>query len=353
MSNMPEMNIAFSSQGNVSVTRSEKGSVLLVLRGEVPEENPIFVLSKGDIPAQAGEKNTEYIKMALLGNETAPRRVICFFIGEEDGLDDVFAWAETNKVDYIAMPTCETDSLTNTIKDFVKAQKQQHNMIKAVLPNCSADCEYIINFVTESVTVGEKKYSAEEMTARIAGIIAGTSAEHSVTYALIPEATDCQRMTQQQMETAAGDGKLFCFFDGEKVKLSRGVNSLKTFSGTKGKEFSKIKNIEVISGIDNDIRTLCQDYFIGKFGNSYSNRCLLVSAIGNYLDAYVSDSMIDSYEVGFDIQGIKAAMSQSNIDFSAMSDEEIVAYDFGTGVYLAVRIKLRDAIEDIVINVAV
>jgi hypothetical protein len=352
--NMPEMNIAFTSQGTLTVERSEKGSVFLILRGDAPESNPLTVLSAGDITKNVSEKNKEYIEMALKGNDTAPQKVVAFFIAEESGdVDEALSWAETNKLDFLAMPTVETDGLTDKIKKWVIEQKSQHNMIKAVLPNCEADSEYIVNFVTKSVIAGEREYTAEEMTARIAGMICGTSLEHSITYATVTEATDCERKTAAEMEVMAGAGKLFCFWDGEKVKLSRGINSLLTLTAEKGDEFKKIKHIEVMNSIESDIRTLCQDFYIGKFGNSYSNRCLLTSAISSYLDAYLSEGIIESAEVGFDLEAIKAAMKKANKSYDDMSDEEILQCDFGTGVYIAITLSLRDAIEDITVNITI
>lgn len=354
MSNMPSLNVSFTSRGIETVERSTRGTVLLILRNTtVPEENPAVVLSETDIPTGLSDSNKKYVKMALLGNDTAPQKVICYILDADDEVTDALTWAEKNKADWLAMPTCETEELTGVLKEWVISQRAKNNFIKAVLPNCEADSEQIVNFVTTSVTVGGDTFTAEEMTARIAGMICGTSLEHSVTFATLPEADDCQKMTGAEMETAAGAGKLFCLWDGEKVKLSRGVNSLTTVTAAKGAEFKKIKHVEVLNGIERDIRMLCQDSFIGKYGNSYSNRCLLASAIGSYLEAYVTDGVIDSFEVNFDISAIKSALKTANIDFSEMTDEQITEYDFGTGVYLALTLRLRDAIEDITIAVTI
>ncbi|MGN1118401.1 MAG: phage tail sheath C-terminal domain-containing protein [Acutalibacteraceae bacterium] len=350
---MPQMNIAFSTKAASAVQRGERGIVLLVLRDTPPLINPSAVFDESDIPAGISEENKEYIKMALIGNETKPKKVVCFFIGEEDEIDAALEWGQRNKADYIAMPTAETDGLTDAIALWVKEQKKQNNMIKAVLSNCEADSEYVINYVGENTKIGSKTYSAEQMTPRIAGIICGTSLEHSITYATVPEAEDCERKTKQEADFAVGAGKLFCIWDGEKVKLSRGVNSLTSVTAEKGETFKKIKNIEVMNMIESDLRTLCQDNYIGKFGNSYSNRCLLLSAIGDYLSAYVSEGIVEKAEADFDTEAIKAQMTKDKIDFSEMTDEQIRQTDTGTNVFIAITLRLRDAIEDITISVTV
>ena len=46
-------------------------------------------------------------------------------------------------------------------------------------------------------------------------------------------------------------------------------------------------------------------------------------------------------------------MRTAGIDYSEMTDEEIKKYDFGSGVYLAAKIHILDAIEDIDIDIAI
>lgn len=354
MATMPRLNINFKSAGTSAITRGERGVILLVLRqAAAVSGNPVTVLTPADIPAAATAANKKYINLALIGNETAPRKVVCYFIGTEDDLTNPFTWAQTNKADYFVMPTVATDELTDTVKAWIISVKAQNNMIKAVLPNTAGNSEYIINYATESVSVGSETYTAEQFAPRIAGIICGTSLTHSVTYATVPEATDCSRMTEAEMDTAVNAGKLFCFFDGEKVKLSRGVNSLTTLTTDKGEVFTKIKHVEVIDLIKTDVRIYCQDYYIGKFANSFVNRCLLLSALETYFEGLIGDGLISTAEVSFDIDAIKTAMRTAGIDYTEMSDEEIVQYDFGTHVYLKISLRLLDAIEDIDLNIEI
>ncbi|MBR3552985.1 MAG: phage tail sheath subtilisin-like domain-containing protein [Clostridia bacterium] len=357
MATMPQLNISFKSAGTTALTRGERGVILLVLRqATIPTGNPITVHYDTDIPATATAANKKYINMALLGNETAPRKVICFFIGNDAALDatgGVFEWAQLNHADYFVMPTVETDELTSDVKDWIIAQKASHNMIKAVLPNTAANSEWIINYTTEGVKVGTDTFTAEQFAPRIAGIICGTALSHSVTYVAVPEATDCTRLTSAQMDAAVSAGQLFCFFDGEKVKLSRGVNSLTTTTTDKGAAFQKIKHVEVMNLIETDLRRLCQDYYIGKYPNSYDSRCLLLSAIESYLEGYVMDGMLSMADVAFDLKAIKSAMTAVGIDAGDMSDDEILQNDFGTGAYYAISLRLLDAIEDITINLTV
>ena len=60
-------------------------------------------------------------------------------------------------------------------------------MIKAVLPDCTADTEGVINFVNKTIRTKSKTYTTAQYCSRIAGIIAGTPMTISCTYAPLPE----------------------------------------------------------------------------------------------------------------------------------------------------------------------
>ena len=67
------------------------------------------------------------------------------------------AW-ETIKFDYLAIPTVSSDAQNTTVSTWIKSMREKKKLIKAVLPNTAADCEFIINYAidknvyTEQVT---------------------------------------------------------------------------------------------------------------------------------------------------------------------------------------------------------
>lgn len=326
---------------------------MLILRGTVPSQNPLTITDGSEIPASTAKENKSAIQMALKGNDYSPKRVVAYFVANEGDITEALDWAAKHNIDYIASPTAETDGTSETIKTWVIGQKQFKNEVRAVLSNCAADSEYIINFVTESVTTDEGTFTAESFTPRIAGIICGTDISHSITFAKLSEVSDCTRLSRTEMDEAEEAGKLFIFFDGEKCKLSRGVNSLTTTNASKGSTFKKIKTIDAIAMIKKDLRLLCEDIYIGKYSNNYSNRCLLLSAVQDYFDELARENIVSEPKVEFDISAIKSAMRVSGIDYSEMTDEEIKKYDFGSSVYLRCTMHLLDAIEDIGISIEI
>lgn len=146
-----------------------------------------------------------------------------------------------------------------------------------MLPNKAADSEAVVNFATGDILVGTTEFTTAEYCSRIAGLIAGTPMTISCTYAPLPEVSDVGRLTRAAMDAAVDAGKFILFHDGEKVKVARGVNSLQTTTQDKGDAWKKIKMVEVMDMIQTDIRTTAQDAYIGKYANSYDNKCLLVN----------------------------------------------------------------------------
>ena len=95
------------------------------------------------------------------------------------------------------------------------------------------------------------------------------------------------------MDNKVTQGELFFFNDGEKIKIARGVNSFVTTIQDKGESFQKIKIVDAMDMIHDDIKKTAEDSYLGKYANSYSNKCLLISAIQGYFDQLELDGILD------------------------------------------------------------
>lgn len=109
--------------------------------------------------------------------------------------------------------------------------------------------------------------------------------------------------------------------------------------------------------INDDITKTAQDSYLGKYANSYSNKCLLLSAISSYFAQLQRDGIVSSYSVGLDAdaireylkgKGLQATLDDGTVkDVDECSDEEIITADTGAFVFLTGNVKILDAIEDI------
>lgn len=379
----PSINIDFIEKAITAITRGERGIVMLWVKDRLPvaAENPTTIILESDIPKGFRDSTLEQIKLAMIGYTNAPKKVLvyCMEVEEDadtEALDDGYKRAmevsETTRFDYLVVPTVETDRKTQDIATWIKSMRtNRKKKIKAVLPNCNADNEGVINFTTEksiktetvttedgTKTTIDTIYTAEQYCSRIAGLIAGTPMTISCTYAPLPELSDCTRLND--IDTPVDKGELIIFFDGEKVKIVRGVNSFVTTIDGKGESFKKIKIVDAMDMINDDITKTAQDSYLGKYANSYSNKCLLISAISAYFMQLKRDGIISSYSVNLDAEairiylkgrGLKAVIdngeAQEIKEVDDCSDEEIIRTDTGSHVYLTATVKILDAIEDI------
>ena len=177
----------------------------------------------------------------------------------------------------------------------------------------------------------------------------------SCTYAPLAEVSDIVRLTRAEMDAAINAGKFILFHDGEKVKVGRGVNSLQTTTQDKGDAWKKIKLVEVMDMIQTDIRTTAQDSYIGKYANSYDNKCLLISAIKGYLTSLEQAGILraGSSSVGIDTAAQEAYLQSTGVDTSKLSEQEIKEANTGDKVFLQASIQILDAIEDINLNITI
>ncbi len=376
----PSIEISFIEKATSAITRGERGIVMLWVKDALPTlaSNPVTVVSESDIPEGLSDTTVEQVKLAMIGYTNAPKKVLVYCMGiaedaesdaVETGYRKAMTAAETIRFDYLSVPTVETDGKGEDIASWVKSMREtKKKKIKAVLPNVAADNEGIVNFTTEksirAETVtgkdGEKTivdtiYTAEQYCARIAGLIAGTPMTISCTYAPLQELSDCTRLTDNDMPVDKGE--FIIFYDGEKVKAVRGVNSFVTTIDGKGESFKKIKIVEAMDMINDDIVKAAQDSYLGKYANTYSNKCLLITAISSYFAQLKRDDIISSYSVGLDAEavriylkgkGLQATLDDGTIkEVDDCSDKEIITADTGANVFLTGNVKILDAMEDI------
>ncbi|MCI9559333.1 MAG: hypothetical protein HFG52_08815 [Lachnospiraceae bacterium] len=373
----PNINISFIEKAITAITRGERGIVMLWVKDVLPEAavNPITIITESDLPEDLSEETVEQVKLAMIGYTNAPKKILIYCMGIieetdiEEGYKKAMEAAETIRFDYLAIPTVEIDGKGEDIATWVKSMRDnKRKKIKAILPNVAADHEGVINYTTahsrktETVTgkdgskiITDTVYTAEQYCARIAGLIAGTPMTISCTYAPLPELSDCTRLTDN--DTPVDKGEFIIFYDGEKVKVVRGVNSFITTIDGKGDSFKKIKIVEAMDMINDDIVKTAQDSYLGKYANTYSNKCLLITAISSYLAQLKRDDIISSYSIGLDAEairnylkgkGLQAIIEDGTVkEVDDCSDEEIITADTGASVFLTGRVKVLDAIEDI------
>lgn len=385
---MPSVIISFKEAGIAAIERSQRGIVFLILEeeqevidkltvntsaicgkaitgqaitGNIEKqeiiENPFVIYTTDDIPSELSENNKDYITKCLLGYVTAPYRVKVYL--QAKGKTGADKWQESLKKiaaerwDYLAIPTIEEEQL-ETVGTWIKTNREnKYKKVKAVLPGYDGDYEGIINFSNKTTKTATKTYTPAEYTARIAGLIAGTPMTISATYAPLSEVIDCDKYDLDENDEKVNNGEFFIWYDGTKYKMSRAVNSLVTTTQGKQEGYQTIKIVDIMDMIYDDIRTTVQDSYIGKYANTYDNKCLLITAITGYLKELEGEGLLQANysTVELDTEAIKNYQLQNGLytkdELADMSDDEINQLDTKKKVFLKGKIKIIDAMEDI------
>lgn len=354
---MPTLTVAFKQQASTAAARSQKGTVALILRDAAANETEqTYVLtSAAQIPGTLGTANQAAVQRVFLGNVNPPKKVLLYVMGAEGAVSadcTALTWLSTRKFDYLAGPDDLSAEEAGVIQTWLAKQRDENFAVcKAVLPNLAADSEGVVNFAAGGILAGGSKYDAAAYCGRIAGLIAGTPMTQAITYAVLPEVSDIDRLSKQEMDEAVGAGKLILYHDGEKVKCGRGVNSLTTLTG-RSDVWKKIKIVELLDMVRQDIRMTVQDNYIGKLSNTYDNKLQLVTAISVYLQALAKDGLIDAdFSCGIDVDAQDAWLREQGIATEDMSEQEIKEANTGTHVFLSLTIKPIDAMEDVAVDI--
>ena len=341
---LPKILIEFKTLAETIITRSERGIVAVILRDNSNEnETAIYTRESEIVKSHYTAANLAFLSLIFMGN---PSKVIVERVSTEDELASALERLKNKQWYYLTVPEIADDEVNAVVEYITEMRSQYHKTFKAVLPNCTANYEGIINFATDNIKVGTKTYTTAEFCARIAGILAGLPLNRSATYYALPEV---ESITESETPDADVDnGKLILINDGTKIKIARGVNSLTTFSETKGSDFAKIKIVEAVDMIRDDIRNTFEDGFVGKIENSYDNKIVFIAAINKYFKDLMNRGVLyDRFDnlAEIDIEGIREWLSKTK-DVSGWDDEKVKTTNTGTNVFVKANIQIQDAIED-------
>ena len=346
---LPKILIDFKTLAETIITRSERGIVAVILKDN-SNTTQTYTFSKESeiVKSHFTASNLAFLSLIFMGG---PSKVIVERVQISGDITDALEGLKNKQWYYLTVPGL-ADGETDTVVEYIKEQRNKyHKTFKAVLPSVVADYEGIINFATDNIKVGAKTYSTAEFCCRIAGILAGLPLNRSATYYTLPEV---ESITESETPDADVDnGKLILINDGTKIKIARGVNSLTTFTEDKGSDFAKIKILEAVDMIRDDIRTTFEDEFVGKVENSYDNKIVFIAAVNKYFKDLANRGILyDKFDnkAEIDIDATREWLSKTR-DVSSWDDEKVKTANTGTNVFVRANIQIQDAIEDLNFNI--
>jgi Phage tail sheath C-terminal domain/Phage tail sheath protein subtilisin-like domain len=168
--------------------------------------------------------------------------------------------------------------------------------------------DYTVNLISGVEYAGDVLNSTE-FAPFIAGLIAGTPINRSITFKQLPVSDVTKRLTNSQIKTALQAGSLVLVHDGEKVKVEQGLVTSK----------KKIRAIRARQAVSTDVSKTANDSYIGKIDNNADGHAALISAVKAYLETLENANVLTDIVVGLDPQ----RASEGDSVFLAISYREI------------------------------
>lgn len=311
---------------------------------------------ESDIPTTLGADNIAYIKRTLMGYINRPSAVYVSVVPAAGTIAAGFGALAAYTYDYIAGPPT---SLLKTPRRLPRSSRSAASCAISARRYCqhAADYEGVINFVSAGIAAGGKTvFSAAAYCSRIAGMLAGTPAQCSATYAQLSEVTG---VTATENPDAAVDaGKLFIIDDGRVRKLSRAVTSKVTTATTEPEALKKIKMTAAIDLIRYYAVSSVEDDYFGKCANTYDDKCVLLLAMQDYLKSLEDSKVLESGSSGavLDADATRKYLITAAGDdateaerIKKLSDNEVIKENTGSKVFLKLYGNIMDAMEDFAI----
>lgn len=361
---LPKLSVVFKKLADLIATRRKFGvAALILVDNSITDLTYCEIEDDTEIPPALSEENKTYINQALRGIPDKLKIVMIPPPTESATLDITPAlnYLEMISFNLVCAPG-QPNEIQTTLSDWVKTLiADRRKKVLGVVANVASDHEGILNFTTTEIETASDVYTAEEFVARITGLIAGLSLDVAPTYQVLSEVTSLPILSRSELNTRIGSGELILFHDGEKVKIARGITSLTTLGADQSEGWQKIKLVRIYHKLYTDIRGVISDNYIGKVGNKYTNKILLVEAINDYLKRLEEAELLHpgANRCSIDVQAQKnylkkiGYVTEDGRPPASMTDQEIREAKTGDKVFLKLRAMGLDAMEDADIKIYV
>ena len=364
---MPTNNTLFGAKFSVQAlastvtARASKGILYLVI-DDANVDPKLYTYTKlKQVTENYEDKNKAYITKAF--NDYGVTKVLVG-VGH-DGVDGISGSLDTtlalfNKINFngwMTVPQITDETDKKKVADFIKTQRNEEDYpLKGVLGNYKANHEAIVNFTGDDLGVSTDEYCLD-----VACVLCTLGANESITNYTAKGITGCD--VKDDVDSHIQNGELFIIYNGINYVFTNGVNSLTDIPTNQSEDITHIRVVEVIDMIKSDIYTILNEKYIGKKGNSYTNRRTLVANLNSYLKGtkdYLSNDE-DSY-AELDAETTRNWLEENEIlspdwlithgyeDIDDIEDEVILKQKLGVNVFIKINLYIMDTMEKITVK---
>ncbi len=352
---MQKITITLKALVDSAVTRSSRGIMCLILND--PNVTGVMTYTRlRNVKDNYSDANKKIITRCFSDRGVKTLKVACYNSAAEapETIDHALVLLNNVKFNYMACPTAKETDDKQKVAQFIKDQRKNNNiLVKAVLWNYEGDYEGVINFINDTVNMTDGTiYTGLDFTVDIACLAANCGLNSSLTN-MVVDGVKSVNSVGDDLDSLVDAGKLFLFYDYdmEAVVISRAVNSKVTIGSNEKDSLKKIRVIDILDLLRDDMKVTFKKSYQGKVDNSLNNKRLLVSAFNSYLRGMTKQGALNdgqTSETQLDIEAQKNYLEDTKgIDCSGLKDEEILAYDTDEQVFVNGTAYVDDAMEDL------
>ncbi|MBN1079269.1 phage tail sheath C-terminal domain-containing protein [Clostridium botulinum] len=291
----PNIDIAFKQKATSSINKSERGIAILILKNDETKDCPKYAVYK-EITEFEKVKNkySEVNQKAITDVFTFPPAKVV--VVNADTVTNALIEIEKNiPTGWITITNGSAEDFT-TLISWIKSKESAKKTYKAItFKSTVTDCKHIVNFTNTKVTFVDSRDEADavQYLPSLLGILAYCGGNNkSCTYFKCTNLKSVEGFSNIDAELAKGD--LVLFNDTKYVRICQGINTLITLDGEKATEDMQfIETVECMDMIQDDIRDVFKETYLGPYKNKLNNQMLLISAINGYLKELANNSILD------------------------------------------------------------
>ncbi len=351
---LQSVNITLKALVSSAISRSNRGIVCLILDEPTVKGVKTYTGLK-KVTDKFSTTNKAIITRCFSSRGANTLKVACYNSAatEAETIDTALALLNGIKFNYLACPSATTDDTKLLIANFIKAQRNANNiLVKAVLNGYVADYEGIINFTPTQVVCDGATYTGADFCVDVACVIAGLSFTESLTNHTISGITSVTN-SGTDLDAMVDAGQLFMFWDDdlEEYVFSRGVNSKTTIGANEKQSMKKIRVMEILDMIRDDVKLSFKTGYSGKVSNILPNRKLLVSAFNTYLNGLAREQVLSATQTSsfeLDVDSARTYIEDVlKMDTTSMTDAQVLAIDTDEQVFIDGTVYIADCAEDL------
>lgn len=305
----PGLYINFKEAAVAQITGGARGTVAIPLKtfaGQATAKTFYTIEREGDAILLFGQANIQSIKFALQGGA---QNVLVYTMPASPLAADYVEMREAFEARpfnvFVFDAEHDPTEQDNTVAWLVQNREEKKHFMFVAGGSAADDLDptignarsvgfnddYVVNLIS-GVTINGDDYSSAEYAPYIAGLIAGTAINRSITYTQVTVDDVTKRLRNSEIVTALQAGSLVLVHDGEKVKVEQGLTTSK----------KKIRNIRARQAVATDVEKTARDNYIGKLDNNEDGQMALINAIKAYLETLEVNNVLTDIVVTLDPQ---------------------------------------------------